>query len=78
MVEKKRPTPTDDPNWTPAGSSQKKRKMTASTRSSTESVSMEKERRRLQHVLQKVSGEKVAAKLLEHLSSDRANATLVT
>ena len=78
MAEKKRPTPTDDPDWTP-GSSQppKKRKEATGARSSAES-SMDKERRRLQHVLQQVSGEKVAAKLLKHLSSGRANAALVT
>ena len=34
--------------------------------------------RRLQHVIQQVSGEKVAAKLLEHLSLCKANAAFVT
>ena len=77
MAQKKRPTPTDNPDWTPGSSQpQKKRKVTAGARSSAESV--DKEWRRLQHVLQQVSGEKVAAKLLEYLSSGRANAAMVT
>ena len=41
-------------------------------------VNAEKERRRLQHVLQQVSEEKIVAKLLEHLSSGIANAALLT
>ena len=74
---------SDDPDWTPGSSHsqppQKKRKVTASAQSGELALTsrQEKERRRLQHVLQQVSEQKLVARLLEQLSSGIANATLI-
>ena len=77
----------DDPDWEPGSSKQavKKKKAAAAVvrYAQGESVcfgsSLDKERRRLQHVFQQVSEKRIVAKLLQNLSLDSAtDTTLIT
>lgn len=82
---KKRPRKmVDDPDWEPGSSKQAVRKKKAAVvqHAQGESVcfasSLDKERRRLQHVFQRVSGKGIVAKLLQNLSLGSATDTLIT